>query len=188
MRYYNCSDLSPRTNRLARYEDECPYPQLFDGVLNACRRWDTANCGPDRVIQTAPCDYLKIKSCVGDHCQPCEATYPSCVGVADGYHEYPLKLWSRYYTNCYYNRTEFLTCPTLPSGLPGYFSPLKKTCVSIYEVPTSTGFGKAPSCDGKEARFYSVPERPIVYYSCPSAQVYYCNYLHVFSDAIQSCL
>lgn len=57
-------------------------------------------------------------------CVPCQDKLPSCVGLPDGDHPFPSRLWKPDYITCYQNRTILPTkkCPK------GYFHPLYENC------------------------------------------------------------
>ncbi|KAI8787544.1 neurogenic locus notch protein 1 [Biomphalaria glabrata] len=183
-RYYNCSDHSIRDPRgfLKEFESECPYPQLFDIVERRCKSFKEAYCGPYRNPDVEPCAYVN-NLCGTSHCQPCNDRFPSCAGLSDGFHEHPLRLWTPYYIECDTQRTinARLMCPSAPVGGAGIYSPVKKTCVSLWEVPRDKG-GLEPSCDGKAAGKYRTDENPAVYYTCPGAVVAYCPVGTVFRN------
>ncbi|XP_059153143.1 uncharacterized protein LOC131938927 [Physella acuta] len=187
--FYNCSDTSSRDNSLLEpHQDECPYPQLFDVVEKRCKPYSATHCGASRKNVKDPCEYLK-NHCVGTYCNPCPVNYPSCVGLSDGIYAHPLKQWSPYYIRCTFQRTEVLQCDVHPSGSRGFFSPLKKECVSIWEVSPDLGlgYGLAPTCTGKLPGQYRTDENAVVYYTCPGAEVFYCTNGTVFSEVAGKC-
>ncbi|XP_059153146.1 uncharacterized protein LOC131938928 [Physella acuta] len=189
-RYYNCSDTTPRGWRsyLGPYEVECAYPKLFDIRELACKDYKVAECGPNRIAAKDPCDYV-VNRCLSAHCQPCSSRMPSCVGLPDGLNVNPDRLWTPYFIRCEDERLVGTgSCPKhSPTAGTGFFSPLTKSCVSIFEVPRTTGYGLAPSCEGKLQGFYLTAERPDVYYTCPSGQVYYCPAGTTYNQQLNQC-
>ncbi|CAL1529538.1 unnamed protein product, partial [Lymnaea stagnalis] len=103
---------------------------------------------------------------------------------------HPNREWTPYYIVCDSDRlTESQTCDRhKPTNTTGFFSPLTKSCVSIWEVPQSTGYGLAPSCTGKEKGSYLSTERSDVYYRCPKEKVLYCPAGQNFNTAQEKCL
>ncbi|XP_059153172.1 uncharacterized protein LOC131938944 [Physella acuta] len=188
-RYYNCSDNTTRSifSRFTQFEMECPYPQLFDVTERRCKPYREAYCGPERVAATDACDYYRNKcDLLARGCRPCRDWFPSCTGLADGIYEDPFRRWSSRYIQCEDERVENMNCPNYPVGYPGIFSPIKKQCVSLWEVPRTNG-GLAPSCDGKAAGKYKTEEIDSVYFTCPSGDVSYCPNGKVFNEATQQC-
>ncbi|CAL1529539.1 unnamed protein product [Lymnaea stagnalis] len=189
-RYYNCSDTAQRRERsfLGAYEVECTYPDLFDIVEKRCKPFKEAYCGPYRVPGIGPCDYVN-NLCGGAHCEPCGSRLSSCVDQPNGFNAHSGRQWSPYYVKCDSGRTvEFnLFCPKHFTGTQAIFHPINRECVSLWEIPRSTGFGLAPSCDGKTDGKYRVEERADVYYSCPGAQVSYCRSGSAFDLISQQC-
>ncbi|KAI8787546.1 hypothetical protein BgiBS90_012684 [Biomphalaria glabrata] len=189
-RYYNCSDSAPRSERsfLGPYEVECSYPQLFDTVELKCKSFKEAKCGSNRIAAKNPCDYVQ-NLCGSAHCQECSSRLPSCEGLRNGMNVHPFREWTPYYIQCDTERLNgtYVCGPHDPTGTTGFFSPLKFKCVSLWEVPVSTGYGLAPSCTGKLNGYYVTKERPDVYYTCPSAKVYYCRSPFVFNKSLNRC-
>ncbi|KAH9498487.1 hypothetical protein Btru_007639 [Bulinus truncatus] len=132
------------------------------------------------------CSYVK-NWCIG-MCQSCTYRFQSCLGLCDGPHEHPTRLWTPYYIQCDTQRTINVSfCPPHLSGGSGFFSPVSKACVSIWDVPRETGYGLQPNCSGKADGLYRSDENPKVYYSCPGASVFYCPSGTEFNSNTQKC-
>lgn len=97
----------------------------------------------------------------------------------------PGQEWTKAYMSCYGGQVlEKLTCQQHEqTGSDAFFSPVKKKCVSRWEVPRTTGYGLQPSCKGKQLGVYRSDERKDVYYSCPSLNVFYCRRGLVYNEA-----
>lgn len=63
------------------------------------------------------------------NCQLCSNRLPTCVGLSDGDHEFPSKLWQRDFIICFKNRTISIT--SCEDGL--YFNPRTRKCLSAVE-------------------------------------------------------
>uniref|UniRef100_A0A0B6YCU2 Chitin-binding type-2 domain-containing protein n=1 Tax=Arion vulgaris TaxID=1028688 RepID=A0A0B6YCU2_9EUPU len=188
-RYTNCSKVAPHSysRYFKDYEEECPYPHLFDITENKCKHFREAECGSARIAAKEPCEYLKNK-CGGAHCEPCQSRLPSCVKRTNGIHAHPMKLWSPYFIECDTERTIGVRwCPKhSPTDSIALFSPDKKACVSRWEIPREQG-GLEPSCEGKDDRMYQVANRTDVFYACPGPRVSYCGNGSSFNESTQVC-
>ena len=58
-------------------------------------------------------------------CEKCPRRLPSCVGLADGKHAYPTRLWKPDYITCYKNRTM-----NISKCKDGYFHPKSNNCTT----------------------------------------------------------
>ncbi|BFZ04810.1 hypothetical protein BsWGS_07849 [Bradybaena similaris] len=190
-RYTNCSlpPDQPVSRFLGPQQEECPYPQLFDIHQLKCKNFKQAECGSGRLAAKAPCDYVK-NLCGSSHCEACGSRWGSCVGLTNGVHAHPGRLWSPFYIVCDTERTiKMPSCPPhSPTGATSIFSPLKNRCVSLWEVPREHG-GQQPSCEGKASgpQLYRVADKPDVYYSCPGPKVSYCGLNRQFNETTQKC-
>ncbi|CAL1529540.1 unnamed protein product [Lymnaea stagnalis] len=185
-RFFNSSLTSPVDALLGPSEDECPYPQYFDAQELRCRPFAEVTCGDNRTEVKDRCGYVKAYSCSEAHCEKCSSVFPSCVGLADGLHPNPDKLWTPLYVSCAAERQESLTCGTPVVGTLAFFSPVKNQCVSRYEVPANYG-GLLPKCGAKAPGRYVVTLQPRVYYTCPDVEVFYCPAGQVFNEVSQQC-
>ncbi|KAK6990131.1 hypothetical protein BgiMline_013406, partial [Biomphalaria glabrata] len=186
-RFYNCSLVVETSSILGRYQDECPYPQYFDTLEKVCKPYSEVSC-LDRLEVKDKCEYSKAYECTDvEHCEDCQAVFPSCQGLTDGIYPNPEKLWTTFYLTCTDERVATFTCPPFLDK-PGIFSPRDKKCVSLYEVSSSDNFlGRKPTCVSKLPGTYPVLQDPRVYYSCPGPQVAYCPEGSVFSQQTQTC-
>ena len=62
----------------------------------------------------------------GSTCQPCPDRLPSCVGLSDGNHAFPTRLWKPDYITCYKDRTV-----NTDKCTDGYFHPHMEMCVTF---------------------------------------------------------
>ena len=68
---------------------------------------------------------------MGSHtCTPCPERLPSCVGLPDGRHSYPGRMWQSYFIVCYKHRTTVERC------VKGIFNPVTLQC--DIAIPTAT--------------------------------------------------
>lgn len=188
-RYFNCSDTSSRDySFLEPFEDECPYPDLFDPVALRCVPYMEARCGTGAVVGQEPCDYVK-NQCVAAHCEPCYSRAPSCIGKPDGPNEHPFKLWTPHHVVCENNRSiDFKWCEyDNDTPFRMIFSPEKKTCVTMWEVPREHR-GFRPEClEDEDEGYYITPESDKVFYRCPGAEVFFCEEGQRFNIENQAC-
>lgn len=65
-----------------------------------------------------------------NNCQLCPNRLPPCIGIDDGEHEFPNRLWQRDFIICYKNRTISIT--ECEDGF--YFNPRTKRCQKAVEM------------------------------------------------------
>ncbi|XP_062614312.1 uncharacterized protein LOC134276046 [Saccostrea cucullata] len=125
--YFICKQLQSSKSQLLEIQ-ECPYPQLFSSQTMKCQAFHTVQC-IGRKEPMSPCEY-KQNACRLNYsdCIPCLERLPSCVGVPDGPHAYPNRIWTYWYILCDRNRTiEIRKCQH-----EQVFDPKFKQCVSPY--------------------------------------------------------
>ncbi|KAK3589928.1 hypothetical protein CHS0354_034946 [Potamilus streckersoni] len=128
-RYYNCSDPSIKAGLNVRHLSECGYPKLFTYGETECKLFTEIKC-ESRPEPKAPCEYVENQCFDGPTCTPCEKSYPSCVGKADGSNVFPGREGTEYYIVCYSERTVAVVTCTL-----GMYDHTSRSCVATSGSP-----------------------------------------------------
>ncbi|XP_071084326.1 uncharacterized protein [Haliotis cracherodii] len=162
-KFFDCSEVDPPYG-LRRYENECPYPQLYDVREERCKPPDQVYCGKNPRPRSK-CDYAK-------ECGPCE-------GRPDGVMAVPDQPFSKNYIYCHLNKTYSpFKCP----GGSQVFDPLTMKCSSVYKASIATYCTQNPTAMFTDAancaKYYDCRKR--VHYiqfdmyesECPYNQLY----------------
>ncbi|XP_067669493.1 serine-rich adhesin for platelets-like [Haliotis asinina] len=169
-KFFDCSADNP-PYRLRRYENECPYDQLYDVREERCKPRGQAYCGKNP-RPTSRCDYTQ-------ECGPCE-------GRPDGVMALPDQPFSRNYLYCRLNKTYSpFWCP----GGSQVFDPLTMKCSSVYKASIATYCTQNPTAK------FTVATNCAKYYDC-SKQTHHmqldmyqseCPYRQLYDDITGSC-
>ncbi|XP_052252891.1 uncharacterized protein LOC127859481 isoform X4 [Dreissena polymorpha] len=181
--YINCSAYM--AGSLADPVVECTYPKLFDDNTLTCRDFQSVTCGA-RPEPKAPCYYQQYqKPCApaDSNCIPCDNTYPSCVGLADGNQPFPSRMWKPDYVVCNKNRTSLPT----QKCTKGYFHPVLKQCTE--DVNTTDA---VPYCQANPRDMLPMATNCGKYYNCTAtlvggSVVQECPYPYLFSTLSMVC-
>ncbi|XP_071083907.1 uncharacterized protein [Haliotis cracherodii] len=174
-KYYDCALASATPDvYFAKYEAECPYPQLFSSINFRCQDFKTVDCG-QRAVKFNYCDYSRNK-CTGPNCIPCSESYPSCQGLEDGPNLHQGREGTAFYVTCDKGRTiGFHSCPDV-DGIRQVFHPDTRSCRPYAEVISyicAMGAAKVEH-----------PTKCNLYYDCSS---YIGGDSYVFPDYLKEC-
>ncbi|KAL4228860.1 hypothetical protein ACF0H5_011900 [Mactra antiquata] len=183
----NCAELincsAYITGKISDPVQECQYPQLFSTQTLKCQDFNTVSCDV-RPEPKAPCEYKQNECSITDtRCVPCSQRLPSCIGLTDGDHAFPSRLWSPDYITCYQNRTVIPTkrCMTR------YFHPIQEICLDKIETTDAL-----PYCQANPQETIAMDNNCAKYYKCSGSLlgvdvIQECQYPDLFSTLSMTC-
>ncbi|XP_069104084.1 LOW QUALITY PROTEIN: uncharacterized protein [Argopecten irradians] len=175
--YIDCRQLH---TDFGNYKQECPYSELFDDQMNACRPYINVNCGT-RPVPKAPCEYEANMRCLSNRCTICEETFPSCVGLPDGNNPFPGQLTK--YIVCRDDRTL-----SQEACANGYYDDAARICTLKFDPADPE-----PYCAIKPNDLVANEMLCSQYYDCSKPGSAYgrnlheCQYPLLFSRTTKSC-
>ncbi|KAK7486559.1 hypothetical protein BaRGS_00022225 [Batillaria attramentaria] len=188
--FYNCSLVQRGFSYYFqdKYQDECPYPQLFDAQKLQCEDYDKVQCGQrrepvngcDYTLNTCPVSTASHAGCGIRAVRVCLMAR-TCTRAGSGRHITPCAKTSVLLTVARAKRTQH-----------SFFSPESNKCVSLYEVPREHG-GYLLNCTGREdgAHPDDGTQRPNLYFTCQGGQrtgIQLCPDGQIYGDLTTPCV
>ncbi|XP_071086244.1 uncharacterized protein [Haliotis cracherodii] len=173
--FYDCSRKTDNTTfGLKVYENECPYPTLFDPELATCRENHPNNEISCNNPPPTKCDYKTECVSVSSQC------------VQDGYAPKPGTIYSPEHILCKGGKIMSHLICTFSEEV---FDPVDKTCTSNYQKSISTYCRMNPSAK------FGDPMNCARYYDCSTRYHHFglkpyqseCQYMHLYDESSATC-
>ncbi|XP_041347875.1 uncharacterized protein LOC121367645 [Gigantopelta aegis] len=144
--YYDCKQTTALAG-LDMYQNECPYPELFDQRKQTCQPASQVECNKRRAPLNK-CDYKLA-------CDP-----SICVGKAAGLHPVPGEEFGTEYIMCIAEK--FMSQDSC-NGADELFDPIKRTCTNQYQESV------ASFCQSNPSAVFGDKTTCSLYYDCRKA-------------------